>query len=112
MPIPRDEAGKFLEASKLRYGGILIETTFDSDYSSVDIFSEELPVGKKEQYDRAKAIGKELGLNLIYQDFSFGEGENPPDYQLVFVSTCKTLEEVLKAPEIIAEGIYKVEKII
>lgn len=113
MPIRRKGASRFLEKAKLRYGGFLVNPSFHSNYESLDVFSDELPISRKKEYEMAETIGKKYGLTLVFQDFSLGEGGGKgmePDYQLVFVSTCKSFNELKEAPRKIAKAILELEE--
>jgi len=111
MPIPRKEAQELLQKSGLRHGGFTVEPTFDSDYATIDVFSGELPISIKREYETAERIGKRYGLKLIQQDFSPGEGKGEkPQYESVYVLTCKSLRKLRKTPELIATAVAELEK--
>jgi len=110
MPITRKEANEFLRKTKLRYGSSSVDPTVDSDYEHVDLFSEELPISLEKEYQIAERIGSRHGLKLIHQDFSPGEKGELTKYEPVYASTCKSLNELRKAPETIAKAIAELEK--
>lgn len=113
MPIRRNGATSFLEKAKLRYGGFLVNPSSHSSYESLDVFSDELPVSLKKEYEMAETIGKKYGLTLIFQDFSLGEGGGKgmePDYQMVFVATCKSFDELKKVPNKMTKAISELEE--
>ena len=113
MPIPRKEATEFLKKSKLRYGGFLVNPSVDSDYERIDIFSEELPIYRKTEFDVAERIGRKYNLKLIFEDFSPGEGLDKgmrPDYEPVFVLTCTSIDELKEASKKISESIIELKR--
>lgn len=113
MTIPRTEAVTFLEKNKLRYGGFLVNPSIDSDYGNIDVFSHELPISGKKEYEITETVGKKYDLKLIFQDFSLGEGVGKgmeSDYESVFVATCRSLDELKEAPTKIAKAIAELEE--
>jgi hypothetical protein len=106
MPIPMEEASKIFKLCSLRHAGNLLGRNL---YSSIDLYSPELPISRKDEYERAEKIGKENGLKLAIQDFSQGEGEEPK-YEPIFISVCTSVEELKKAPAVIAEAVVKLDK--
>jgi len=113
MPIKRDAATRFLEKNKMRYGGPLTNPSLDSDYKHIDVFSQELPIYYKIEFEIAERIGRKYNLKLIFEDFTPGEGLGKgmePDYEPVYVYTCKTFDELKKAPVIINKAINELRK--
>jgi hypothetical protein len=113
MTIERNRGVTFLQQSGCRYGGSLVNPSFKSDFDSMDVFSGELPVSRKKEYEQAEVIGKKHGLQLVFQDFSFGDGAGKgmePDYELVFAISCKSFEELENAPKRIEQAMLELEK--
>jgi hypothetical protein len=74
MTIPQKRADAILKRIKLRYAGTTINPSINSDYELVDIYSNELPIRKKSEFEIAKEIGRKYNLELEWIDFSPGEG--------------------------------------
>ena len=113
MPIPRKEATEFLKKYKLRYGGPLVNPSVGSPYAHLDIFSDELPIYRKTEFEVAESIGRKYNLILKFEDFSPGEGLGKgmePNYEPVFVSTCASLDELKEAREKIAKAAIELKK--
>jgi hypothetical protein len=102
MPIPRKEVIKFFRKNNLRHGGLLANPSVDSDYKFIDIFSDELPIYTKQEFDIAESIARKYNLKLSFQDFSPGEGIGKgaePYYEPVFIATCTSPDELRCAYE-------------
>ena len=110
MPIPRKEAREILKKIGLRYGGFTVEPTVDSDYAHIDVFSNELPISRKNEFKLAERIGNGHGLKLTQQDFSPGEKGELTEYETVYALSCKSLNELKKASEKISTAIAELEK--
>ena len=108
-PLPRNEANEILNKIELRHGGSRIEPTVDSDYSFIDVFSGKLPIYYKKEFNTAEKIGEKYSLRLIWHDFSLGEGELTK-HEPVYVSTCKSPDELRKAPETISLAVAELKK--
>jgi hypothetical protein len=108
MPIPLEIADKILKRINLRYASETIEPSISSDYDWIEVYSGQLPVRTKSEFEIAKEIGKRFNLKLKWMSFNKGEGLGEEglkvNYELVFVMKCTTLEELKEASKKIAKA--------
>jgi hypothetical protein len=113
MVIPQKRADAILKRIKLRYAGTTINPGINSDYELVDIYSNELPIRKKIEFEIAKEIGRKYNLQLEWMDFTPGEGlgkGEKPHYELVYRLCCKSLEELKEAPKRITRAVSELKE--
>jgi hypothetical protein len=113
MTIPQKRADAILKRIKLRYAGTTINPSINSDYELVDIYSNELPIRKKSEFEIAKEIGRKYNLELEWIDFSPGEGLGKgvePRYELVYRMSCRSLNDLKEAPKQITRAVCELKK--
>lgn len=113
VTIERSEATTFLKKEKLRYGGPLTNPGIHSDYSYLELYSDELPIFSRKEFDVAEGIGDRHGLILKFRDFSPGEGLGKgrgPNYEPVFIYKCTSKDQLEEAPKKIAEAIIELKR--
>jgi hypothetical protein len=98
MTIDKYTADVIFKSLQLRYAAPLTNPGIHSDYRYADVFSSELPISTKREFEIAEMIAKKYNLKLIFEDFSVGEGSRP-NYEPVFVLTCHSLDDLKGASQ-------------